>query len=173
MNSALLSTTWQDAVASVDSASRAISGYPTGSPFGSPEEQEFDRIVGQHSIAARRLIATPAPDLYALRTKLGLLMEFGCVEQDELRAIAADVDRLVAASAEFDPAHWLTEFEAVGGGFVNRGSEVTFLAPKAGESGCAMSYIQELEQHPDWRAAVVDLIHQRDRSTISEEEGGN
>ncbi|PJG48839.1 hypothetical protein CAF53_11750 [Sphingobium sp. LB126] len=41
-----------------------------------------------------RMVAAPAPDIQAVRQKLNHLLEFGMVEQSELRAIAADVERL-------------------------------------------------------------------------------
>jgi len=114
-----------------------------------------------------------APDLFALQTKLHLLMDFEAVESDELRAIVADVDRLAAMSADFDPAKWLTDFEAAGGGFIIRDGGVVFVIPTLGEIGTVQQLIDALDRCPDDRAAVIDRIHQRDRSTISEEEGGN
>jgi hypothetical protein len=173
MNSALLSVSWQESIAALATAASAMSTRPTGFAWGTPEEQEFDRIVGAHSDAVRQLVATPAPDLFALQTKLHLLMDFEAVESDELRAIVADVDRLAAMSADFDPAQWLTDFEAASGGYVARDGGVTFIVPSTGDQITAQLHVEQLEQHSDRRAAVVDLIHQRDRSAISDDEGGN
>jgi ATP phosphoribosyltransferase regulatory subunit HisZ len=173
MTNALLSVSWQESVAALATAASAMSTRPTGFAWGTPEEQEFDRIVGAHSDAVRQLVATPAPDLFALQTKLHLLMDFEAVESDELRAIVADVDRLAAMSADFDPAKWLTDFEAAGGGFIIRDGGVVFVIPTLGEIGTVQQLIDALDRCPDDRAAVIDRIHQRDRSTISEEEGGN
>lgn len=171
MSNALLSTSWQESVAALATAASAMSTRPTGFAWGTPEEQEFDRIVGAHSDAVRQLVATPAPDLFALQMKLRLLMEFEAVEPDELRVLVADVDRLAAMSAEFDPARWLTDFEAAGGGYVARDGGVTFIVPSTGDQDTTQHHVERLEQQPDHRAAVVALIHGRDRNLHVEGEG--
>lgn len=173
MSDALSSTTWQAAVASVAHAYAVAANIGANHPPGTIEEGQFSDAASQIGDAVHALVATPAPDLAAVRLKLNLLAEeFGGADQEHLTAISEDLNRIALANGEFDPARWLADFEAAGGGFVIREDRVVFIVPTVGEIGTVQQLINSLDHCPDNRAAVADRIRASDRNPTTDE-GGN
>lgn len=70
-----------------------------------------------------------------------------------------------ATSPTFDPAAWLDLYEQCGGGWINRGDELTLCAPIPQSEG-VQSLLFELETR-DGTKQVLDLIRQREAERIA------
>ncbi|MFC3430707.1 MULTISPECIES: hypothetical protein [Sphingobium] len=148
-----------------------------GSDIPAAVDAEMERLTEARCEAEEALIATSAPDLQAAVWKLQYARRrWAAFEEwpdDWWSSIMADLTRLAALpSIEFDAASWLTQFEAVGGGFIVKpeGVEICFMLhghPPAAQQE-AKRLFDIIDADAVKRAAVRDVVV----ANVANESGG-
>ena len=96
-------------------------------------DEETAPLVDAFSATEKALTRKPIECIGDLLLKLEILAkiaEHSTVDPEEWQAIARDVEQLNGAGLGFSPEAWLRRWTAKGGGYVQTGSGVTFVAPK-------------------------------------------
>lgn len=154
-----------------------------GLPVSAQVDAEMERLMEVRCDAEDALIATPAPSLSATIWKIQYARkrweEHDDWPDDWWIGVMRDLSRLadyeVAASTEFNPARWLTDFEAVGGGFVSGNDSVQICIMLQGYSPQANHEAKRLldliDGDPVKQEAVKSLMQARSRAALVEGEG--
>jgi len=89
---------WQEALARFEQADREIEAL-----VHCPNQRVYDRALGRHSTALRRLLRAPAPDLAAAGVKLELIVRHHVFEANfagaALASLRRDIGRFAALPA--------------------------------------------------------------------------